>query len=89
MLQWCYQHRPLFLCRKLRYVCIKMEHVEKALKALQNGWESEERKWLVSLRSPLDIWQENPTFLACEIVLYVWAFLTLRHGECELLCMEG
>ena len=72
-----------------------MEHVEKFLTALQNGWESEERKWLVSLRSPLDIWQENPTFLACEILVYAWALLTLRHGEWAVVyggmrfCIDG
>ena len=43
-------------------------------------WESSERRWLVSFRSPAEILCENPTFLALEIVMYLWAFLTLKHG---------
>ncbi len=63
-----------------------MEHVEKVLAVLKRGWESEERKWFILFRSPVEIWADNPTYLACELVFYVWTFLILRHGKS---CMIG
>ena len=56
---------------------VAAEYLSKAKKL----WESDERKWLVSFRSPLEIWEDNPTFLMLEIVTYVWAFLLYRHGN--------
>ncbi|XP_064388139.1 uncharacterized protein LOC135336304 [Halichondria panicea] len=71
-----------------------MEHVEKVLAVLKRGWESEERKWFILFRSPVEIWADNPTYLACELVFYVWTFLILRHackyrGRCLLLLMAA
>ena len=56
------------------------EYYHFARENLAKLWSSEERKWLVSFRSPLEIWAENPTFLMLEIVTYVWAFLIYKHG---------
>ncbi len=61
-----------------------MEKVEQLLAGLRTGWVSDERKWLVSFRSPVEIWSDNPTYLVCEILFYVWTYLTLRHGETQL-----
>ena len=58
-----------------------MESMQTYLQTARELWTSEERRWLVSFRSPLEIWSENPTFLALELVVYCWAFLSLKHGK--------
>ena len=58
-----------------------MDALRVALTNLDELWRSEERKWLVSFRSPLEVWGENPTFLMLEIVTYIWTLLIYRHGE--------
>ena len=58
-----------------------MESLEPYLQTARELWTSGERRWLVSFRSPLEIWSENPTFLAVELVTYCWAFLSLKHGK--------
>ena len=50
------------------------------LQGLREVWECEGRRRVVSFRSPLDIWVENPTFLCAEVVFIFWGLLTLRHG---------
>lgn len=56
------------------------EYFELLYSNAEKLWRSEERAWLVSFRSPLEIWAENPTYLMLEIVTYVWAFLIYKHG---------
>ena len=60
-----------------------MEFLEPYLQTARELWTSGERRWLMSFRSPLEIWSENPTFLAVELVTYCWAFLSLKHGKPE------
>lgn len=36
--------------------------------------------WLVAFRSPVAIWEQEPTFLLCEIEMYVLAMLTFVHA---------
>ena len=54
--------------------------VMDVLQSLREVWESEQRRRVVSFRNPMEVWEENPTFLLCEIVGVFWALLTLRHG---------
>ena len=54
---------------------------ERVLHLLKALWESEERRWVVSFRSPVEIWHENPTQLVYEVVVNFWALLIFRHGE--------
>ena len=48
---------------------------------LSKLWWSEERQWLVSFRSPLEIWRDNPTYVILEVVTCIWAGLLYRHGK--------
>jgi len=50
------------------------------LQSLREVWESEQRRRVVSFRNPMEVWEDNPTFLLCEVVGVFWALLTLRHG---------
>jgi len=50
------------------------------LQSLREVWESERRRKVVSFRNPMEVWEDNPTFLLCEIVGVFWALLTLRHA---------
>lgn len=34
----------------------------------------------MTLRSPFEIWELEPTFLGCELVFYTMALLSLRHA---------
>lgn len=52
-----------------------------ALAESAKAWGSEERKWLLSFRSPAEIWAENPTFLLLEVVTYIWAILLYKHAR--------
>jgi len=54
--------------------------LETVLASAKKAWDSPERKWLVQMRSPQDIWQENPSYLAVEVLMYFWAWLTIKHG---------
>ena len=36
--------------------------------------------WLVVPRSPLEIWHDEPTFLLCELEIYVLAILAAIHA---------
>lgn len=36
--------------------------------------------WFVTLRSPLDLLKDEPTFLGCELVFYSMALLCLVHA---------
>lgn len=54
--------------------------VMDVLQSLREVWESEQRRRVVSFRNPMEVWEDNPTFLLCEIVGVFWALLTLRHG---------
>ncbi|XP_065910438.1 uncharacterized protein [Dysidea avara] len=47
---------------------------------LQQWWFSQARRDLVTFRNPLEIWQENPSILVCELIFVLWAFVTLRHA---------
>ena len=58
-----------------------MESLEPYLETARELWASDERRWLVSFRIPLEIWSENPTFVGLELVTYFWAFLSLKHGK--------
>lgn len=58
-----------------------MEALQPHLQWLGDAWNSDARKWVVYFRSPLDCWNENPTYLGLELVFYVWGLLTFRHGE--------
>ena len=55
--------------------------MDEYLSKARSLWESDERKWVVSFRSPLQVWADNPTFLLLEVVTYVWAFLVYKHGK--------
>ena len=55
--------------------------VMDALQGLREVWECEGRRTVVSFRSPLDVWADNPTFLCAEVVFICWGLLTLRHGN--------
>jgi len=37
-------------------------------------------QWLVTFRSPLEIWHDEPTFLLCELELYMLAILSYMHA---------
>jgi hypothetical protein len=37
--------------------------------------------WLISMRSPFDIWDKEPTFLICELLYYIVAVLTFMHAK--------
>ena len=56
------------------------EYFELLYSSAEKLWSSEERAWLVSFRSPLEVWTENPTYLMLEIVTYVWTILLYKHG---------
>jgi hypothetical protein len=58
-----------------------MEQLQLFRNTLMKLWNSKERAWFVSFRSPLDILAENPSFLLLEIIIYVWAFLLYKHGK--------
>ena len=36
--------------------------------------------WLISFRNPIDILRNEPTFLVCELLFYMLAYLTFRHA---------
>ena len=60
--------------------------MDEYLSEVKRLWASDERKWAVSFRSPLEVWADNPSFLLLEVVTYVWAFLLYKHGN---LCHVG
>ena len=45
-----------------------IELLGNATSFLSKLWWSEERQWLVSFRSPLEIWRGNPTYVMLEVV---------------------
>ena len=61
-----------------------METLQPYLQRLGDVWNSDARKWVVYFRSPLDCWNENPTYLGLGLVFYIWALLSFRHGEAEM-----
>ena len=38
------------------------------------------KDWLVATRSPAEIWQDEPTFLLCELEIYLLAILAFIHA---------
>jgi len=36
--------------------------------------------WFMTLRSPFEIWELEPTFLGCELVFYAMAILAFLHA---------
>jgi len=60
---------------------MKMTFVQNFTSSLSGFWWSDERRWLVSFRSPLEIWQDNPSYVLLEVVTYIWAALLFRHGK--------
>ena len=44
-------------------------------------------EWFVQFRDPTDIWKKHPSFLICEIMFYVIALLTLKHGMSVFVCL--
>ena len=59
------------------------ETVHAVLDRARMYWASDSRKGVISFRSPLEIWAENPTFLLAEVMFFTWAALTMKHGECR------
>ena len=57
------------------------EFLNNGLDQARIFWASETRKKMMSFRSPLEILGENPTVLLLEATFFVWATLTLKHGE--------
>jgi hypothetical protein len=46
-----------------------------------NGVKGRIGNWAITLRDPVDILQNEPTFLACELEFYVLAILTFIHAH--------
>lgn len=47
----------------------------------EQWWHSQTRKDIVTFRSPLDVWDENASFLLCEVVFLIWGLISFRHGK--------
>lgn len=47
----------------------------------EQWWHSQARKDIVTFRNPLEIWEENPSFLLCEIIFLTWGLVSFRHGK--------
>ena len=56
------------------------ETVHAVLDRVRMYWASDSRKGVISFRSPLEIWAENPTFLLAEVMFFTWAALTMKHA---------
>eukprot|EP00731_Ephydatia_muelleri_P004969 Em0002g1145a len=58
------------------------ETIHAVLDRARIYWASDSRKSIISFRSPLEIWAENPTFLLVEVTFLVWVTLTMKHDPC-------
>eukprot|EP00731_Ephydatia_muelleri_P004982 Em0002g1158a len=56
------------------------ETIHAVLDRARIYWASDSRKSIISFRSPLEIWAENPTFLLVEVTFLVWVTLTMKHA---------
>ena len=51
-----------------------------ATAAPEGSLETGSMAWLVTFRNPLEIIRDEPTFLLCEIEMYMLALLTFLHA---------
>ena len=47
----------------------------------EQWWHSRARRDIVAFRNPLEIWEENPSFLLCELLFLTWGLVSFRHGK--------
>ena len=47
----------------------------------EQWWHSRVRRDIVAFRNPLEIWEENPSFLLLELLFLTWGLVSFRHGK--------